>query len=232
MAKRSKKYMQAQEKIQKEFYTLAEACALLPETAVTKFDSTCEIHMNLGIDPKHADQQLRSTVSLPNGTGREVRVVAFVDEANAKIAKAAGAVEAGLDELIEKIEGGWLEFDTAVATPDQMKKLGKIAKILGQKGLMPNPKSGTVTTEVEQTIKEIKKGKVEFRNDKQGNIHNSFGKVSFGSDKLLENAKSFIKAILDHKPAGVKGSYVNSVTLTTTMGPGVKVLVQDALSDL
>ncbi len=231
MARRSKKYRAVLEKLQaKDFFTLEEAVALLKETSTTKFDSTCEIHFNLGVDTKHADQQVRSTVVLPHGTGKKVRVVAFVDEANVKAAKDAGADEAGTLDLVEKIQKGWLDFDVAVATPDQMKEIGKIAKILGQKGLMPNPKAGTVGPEFANIIGEIKKGKVEFRNDKQGNIHNSFGKVSFGEDKLMDNAKTFVKAISDAKPSGVKGTYIKSITLATTMGPGVHVDVQDALA--
>lgn len=231
MAKHGKKYRAVLEKIEgKDLYTLEEAVNLLKDTSTTKFDATCEIHMNLGIDTKHADQQLRSTVVLPHGTGKEVRVIAFVEEGDVKAAKAAGAVEAGSDELIEKISGGWLEFDVAVATPDQMKKIGKIAKTLGQKGLMPNPKAGTVTPEFEATIKEVKQGKVEFRNDKQGNLHNSIGKVSFGPEKLLENAKMFVKTINDAKPAGVKGTYIRSITVTTTMGPGISVDVNSAIA--
>jgi len=203
MAKHGKKYRAVLEKVEgKDFYTLDEAVNLLKETSITKFDSTCEIHMNLGVDTKHADQQLRSTVVLPHGTGKDVRVVAFVDEAQVKAAKAAGAVEAGTEE----------------------------AKTLGQKGLMPNPKAGTVTPEFEATIKEVKTGKVEFRNDKQGNIHNSVGKVSFGPEKLLENVKVFIKAITDAKPTGVKGTFIKSITLTTSMGPAISVDLSDALS--
>lgn len=233
MAKHGKKYRAASEKLlSKDFYSLEEAIALLNEIKIAKFDETCEIHFNLGIDTKHADQQLRSTVVLPHGTGKEVRIVAFVDEGNVKAAKDAGATEAGTEELIEKIDKGWTDFDVAVATPDQMKKIGKVAKTLGQKGLMPNPKAGTVTPDFEAVIAEIKKGKVEFRNDKQGNIHNSIGKVSFGAEKLTDNAKTFIKAIVDAKPSGAKGAYVKSITITTTMGPGISLDVNKTLGEI
>lgn len=223
MSKKGKKYRTAKEKLQKESYTIDEAIPLLIETSVTKFDSSCEIHMKLGIDPKHADQTLRGTVMLPHGTGKKLKVVAFVPDEKVKEAKGAGAIEAGSEELVEKIAGGWLDFDVAVATPDQMKKIGKIAKILGQQGLMPNPKSGTVTPDPGKTIEEIMKGKVEYRNDKLGNLHNIFGKVSFGEEKLKENLNVYIKAIQEAKPSGVKGVYIRSTTLTTTMGPGIKL---------
>lgn len=233
MAKRSKKYKSALEKLQaKDFYTLVEAMELVKQTTTTNFVSSVEIHLNLGIDTKHADQQVRSTVVLPHGTGKEVRVLAFVDEANVEKAKAAGANEAGSEEIIEKIQKGWLDFDVAVATPDQMKKIGKIAKTLGQRGLMPNPKAGTVTPDIEKAIEEIKKGKVEFRNDKQGNLHNLLGNVGFDSAQLIENAKVYLKAVTDNKPSGAKGTFVKSITLTTTMGPAIKLEVSQTLDEL
>ncbi|KKU80023.1 MAG: 50S ribosomal protein L1 [Candidatus Peregrinibacteria bacterium GW2011_GWA2_47_7] len=221
--KRGKKYQVARALVERKLYPLAEAVALLVRTSVTKFDSSCELHMNLGVDPKHADQVVRGTVVLPHGTGKAVRVIAFVSEAQEKTAKAAGAFEVGIDNLIEKITKGWLDFDVAVAEPAVMKNIGKIAKILGQKGLMPNPKAGTVTPDVASAIAEIKKGKVEFRVDKLANLHNIFGKVSFGPEKLEENLKTVVQAVLQAKPTGVKGNYVNSLTLATTMGPGVSV---------
>jgi large subunit ribosomal protein L1 len=230
MSKKGKKYLEAKEKVQKESYSLEEAIPLLLETSTVKFDASCEIHMKLGIDPKQADQALRGTVMLPHGTGKKLRVVAFVSDDKVSEAKEAGAVEAGSSDLIEKINGGWLDFDIAVATPDQMKEIGKIAKILGQQGLMPNPKSGTVTPNPGEVIKEIMQGKIEYRNDKLANLHNMFGKVSFGGEKLKENLKTYLKAIQDAKPSGVKGVYVRSITLTTTMGPAVPVDVQDAMS--
>jgi len=207
-----------------KLHSLSEAIELIVQAKdLAKFDQTVETHLNLGVDPKHADQIVRGTVVLPHGTGKDVRVVAFVDDSQVKEAKEAGASEAGTEDLITKIEKGWLDFDIAVAAPDQMKQIGKIAKILGQKGLMPNPKAGTVTPDIAKTINEIKKGKVEFRVDKLSNLHNSVGKLSFGTDKLLENIKTYIKAVQEAKPAGIKGTYINSLTLTTTMGPGIKL---------
>jgi len=182
--------------------------------------------MQLGVDPRQADQNIRTTVSLPNGTGKDIKVVAFVDDSLVKDALAAGAIEAGTEALVEKIEKGWLDFDVAVATPDQMKALGKIAKTLGQKRLMPNPKAGTVTTEVVKTIEELKRGKVEVRLDKDANCHNVFGKVSFDEAKLMQNLKAIVKSVIDAKPESSKGTYLKSVTLSTTMGPGVSLDVQ------
>lgn len=230
MSKKGKKYRAAKEKLQKEFYTTDEAIPLLMETSVVKFDPSCEIHMHLGIDPKHADQSLRGTVMLPHGTGKKLKVAAFVPDEKIKEAKDAGATEAGSQDLIEKITGGWLDFDIAVATPDQMKEIGKIAKILGQKGLMPNPKSGTVTPNPAEIIKELMEGRIEYRNDKLANLHNIFGKVSFGEEKLKENLNTYLKAIRDAKPSGVKGIYVRSITLTTSMGPAISLDVQKAMS--
>ncbi len=225
---KSKKHVDASKLIEKEVYNVDEAIELLKKTSTTKFDSSCEVHFNLGVDPKQADQNIRTTVSLPHGTGKDVRVVAFVDDDKVKEAKDAGAVEAGTDDLVEKIEKGWLDFDVAVASPDQMKKIGKIAKTLGQKGLMPNPKTGTVTPEVAKAIGEIKKGKVEIRVDKYGNTHNLFGKVSFDDEKLKENLLTVLKAVLDNKPSSTKGTYIKSMTVTTAMGPGIKLDVGSA----
>jgi len=228
--KRGKKYQNAAQKIEAgKFYMLEEAAQMVIDTSVTKFDASVEIHMKLGVDPKQAEEQIRSTVSLPHGTGKTVRVIAFVSDDKVKDAKAAGAMEAGNTDLIEKIEKGWLDFDTAVATPDMMKDLAKIARVLGQAGLMPNPKSGTVTPDIVRTIEEIRKGQVEFRNDKLANLHNVVGKVSFGSAKLIENLRAYLKAVLDKKPEKMKGNYVLSLTLASTMGPGIKVDLSDAL---
>lgn len=230
---KGKKYRAAVEKIDSmKLYSLEEALNLVKETSTTKFDGGVEIHMNLGIDPRQADQQLRSTVALPHGTGKTVRVVAFVSDDKVKDAKAAGAIEAGNEDLIAKIEGGWLDFDVAVAMPDMMKNLGKIARTLGQAGKMPNPKSGTVTPDVVKAITEIMKGQVEFRNDKQGNLHNLIGKVSFDTAKLLENAKTYLKAIQEKKPSSMKGVYIRSLTLASTMGPGIKVDVTETMNNL
>jgi large subunit ribosomal protein L1 len=227
--KRGKKYKEAKKLVEeKGFYTLDEAVALLAKAKVAKFDSSCEIHINLGVNPKHADQMVRSTVVLPHGTGKKLRVIALCGEDKVKEATDAGAVEAGFDELVKKIAEGWLDFDIAVASPDVMKGIGKVAKILGQQGLMPNPKAGTVTPNVGAAIKEILGGKIEFRNDKLANLHNLFGKLSFGEEKLKENLKTYLKAIADAKPEGSKGTYINSITLSTAMGPGIKVDTAEA----
>lgn len=223
--KRSKKYRAAQEKVQHDkIYTLEEACKLLTETSTTKFDSTVEVHFNLNIDPKYPDQQIRTTVSLPHGSGKTKKIAAFVSDDQVDAAKKAGADIAGSDDLIEKVaKENFTDFDVAIATPESMRKMAKIGKILGTKGLMPNPKSGTVTTDIVATIQEIKKGRVEFRNDPQGNVHVVGGKVSFGADKLTENVRAVIEAIKSARPTGVKAVYINSVTLTSTMGPGIKL---------
>lgn len=224
MSYKGKKYNAAKELLKdKQLYSIDEAIPLLLKTNTTKFDASCEVHMKLGIDPKHADQAVRATISLPHGTGKKVRVIAFVGDDKVAEAKKAGAIEAGSADLIEKILGGWLEFDVAVATPGMMKEIGKIAKILGQKGLMPNPKSGTVTDKIEQVVSEIMKGKIEFRNDKLSNLHNIFGKISFGEAALKENLQTYIKAVQDAKPAGAKGVYIQSITICTTMGPGIRL---------
>ena len=231
MAKHGKKYLEAVKLLEgKGACDLDEAVGLLKQTAKTKFDASCEIHMRLGVDPTHADQMVRSTVPLPHGTGKEVRVIAFVGEDKAKEAKAAGALKAGMEELIDEIQKGFLGFDVAVATPDAMKSLGKIAKILGTKGLMPNPKAGTVTMEVGKTIGEIKKGKVEYRTDKQAQIHQIFGKASFSEQNLKENLIAFIKAVVDNKPSSVKGVYIKNISVATTMGPGVTLDLQKVMA--
>lgn len=221
MSDKGKKYVEAKALVTKESYLVDEAVALLKQVSKTKFDATCEVHFRLNVDPKHADQNIRGTVSLPHGTGKEVRVIAFVDEGGVKKAKEAGAVEAGTAELVEKIEKGWLDFDVAVADPSQMKDIGKIAKILGTKGLMPSPKAGTVTPDFVKAIADIKKGKVEFRIDKLSNVHTVFGKVSFAENQLKENLLAVAKAIIEAKPASVKGIYIKGITLNPTMGPGI-----------
>ena len=231
MAKHGKKYQEAKKLVDQEFYGLDEAIALLKKTTVTKFDASCEVHFRLGVDPKQADQNIRTTAALPNGTGKDVKIVAFVDEGDVKAAKDAGAFEAGTEDLVKKIEKGWTDFDIAVATPDQMKSIGKVAKILGQKRLMPNPKAGTVTPDFSRAIEELKKGKVELRVDKEANLHNIFGKVSFDEAKLKENLLTIVKAVLDAKPASSKGTYVKSLTLATSMGPGVPVDVNAAMAE-
>ncbi len=231
--RKGKKYQKVLELVDsKKVYELDEAVNLLKKTSTTKFDSTCEAHFKLGVDVTKADQLVRSTVELPYGTGKKVRVIAFVNENQVKEAKEAGAIDAGLDELIEKISKGFLGFDVAVASPDVMKNLGKIAKILGIKGLMPNPKAGTVTTDISNTIKSLKKGRVEFRTDKLGQIHNSFGKVSFTEDQLKDNLKVLLKAIYDAKPAAAKGTFIQKISLATTMGPGIILNINTTLAAL
>lgn len=204
-------------------YPLEEAVALAVETKRAKFDETVEMAVRLGVDPRQADQNVRGTVVLPHGLGKPVRVVAFAKGEKEKEAREAGADFVGGEDLVEQIRGGWLDFDKAVATPDMMASVGKIGKILGPRGLMPNPKVGTVTFEIGKAVRELKAGKLEFRVDKAGNVHVPLGKVSFGPEKLVENARSVLAAILRAKPASSKGQYVLGVTLSTTMGPGIKV---------
>jgi len=228
LKKHGKKYVEAKKLIDKDFYKFDEAIELLKKTSTTKFDATCEVHFKLGVDPKQADQNIRTSVTLPHGTGKDVTVVAFVDEGDAKKAKDAGAVEAGTEALVAKIEKGWLDFDVAVAAPDQMKNLGKIAKILGQKRLMPSPKAGTVTPDFEKVIKELKKGKIEIRLDKDANLHLAFGRVSFDVAALSENLKTIVKTVLEIKPSSSKGSYIRSICASTTMGPGIPLDINDA----
>lgn len=204
-------------------YPPLEALKLMLKHSKVKFDATAEIHFTLGIDPRHADQQVRSTISLPNGTGKTVRVVAVCSDDKIKAAKAAGATEAGGEELVEKMSKGWTDFDSLVATPDMMRVLAKAARTLGPKGLMPNPKTGTVTPEIEKVIKELVGGRIEFRNDKHGIVHTIFGKLSFGEDKLITNLEAIIKALQDAKPSGQKGIYIKKLTINSTMGPGIKI---------
>ncbi len=231
--KHGKKYRASLEKLElNKRYSLVEAAKLLKETSTTKFDSSVEIHLNLGIDTTIAEQMIRSTVSLPHGIGKTVRVVAFVSDDKVKEAKDAGAIEAGSDELIEKIEKGWLDFDVAVATPDMMRNLAKVARQLGQAGLMPNPKSGTVTPDIGPKVAEVMKGQVEFRNDKLGNLHNTVGKISFSEKQLEENIATYLKAVHEKKPSTVKGTFINSITVCSSMGPAIKMQVNETLSAL
>ncbi len=220
----SKSIRNAYEKIDREKqYSLAEALKLMVSCSTVKFDPTAEVHFTLGIDPKHADQQVRSTISLPNGTGKNVRVAVFCEDDKIKTAKSAGAIEAGADDLIEKVSKGWTDFDVAVATPEMMKSLAKVARVLGPRGLMPNPKAGTVTPDVEKVVKELSAGRIEFRNDKNGIVHSIFGKLSFGEKKLEENLSALIKAVKDVKPTGLKYDYLKNVTINSTMGAGIKI---------
>lgn len=224
MPKHGKKFRAASEKVEaSKLYPLAEAAALARETNPASFDATVELHVRLGIDPKQADQQVRGTIALPHGTGKTKRVVAFVADDKIKEAKDAGAMEAGNDELIKKVEQGWTDFDVAVATPDMMRNMAKLGKVLGTKGLMPNPKAGTVSPQIGQTIREIVGGRVEYRVDAAGIVHTVIGKVSFDAAKLHENARALLGALQAAKPAVVKSTYMLSVTLATSMGPGIRV---------
>lgn len=209
-------------------YSLLDAVNVLKEQSKVKFVESLDCAIRLGVDPRHADQMIRGTVSLPNGTGKEVKVLVIAKGAKAEEALAAGADFAGFEEYLEKIKGGWAEIDVIVSTPDAMGELGKLGRILGPKGLMPNPKSGTVTMDVSKAVKEVKAGKIEFRVEKTGIIHTSLGKLNFESDKLVENAKAFINTIIKLKPASAKGQYLKSLYLSSTMGPGLKINKDEA----
>ncbi|MBY8874012.1 50S ribosomal protein L1 [Micromonospora sp. PLK6-60] len=221
---RSKSYRKAADVIDRsKLYSPAEAVKLAKETTNVKFDATVEVAMRLGVDPRKADQMVRGTVNLPHGTGKTARVIVFAAGAKAEEAAAAGADEVGTDELVARIQGGWLDFDAAIATPDQMAKIGRIARILGPRGLMPNPKTGTVTMDVTKAVADIKGGKITFRVDKHSNLHLIIGKASFSETQLVENYAAVLDEVLRAKPSAAKGSYLKKVTLTTTMGPGVPV---------
>ncbi len=232
--KRSRRYKTAIGSFTKsKAYDVNEGLALVKQVATAKFDESVEVAIRLGVDPRHADQQVRGRVALPGGTGKTVKVMVFTKGAGETAAKEAGADYVGLDDYIEKIKGGWIDFDVAIATPDVMGLLGKhIGKVLGTKGLMPNPKSGTVTTDIATAVKEIKAGKIEFRVDKNGIIHVVIGKASFELDRLVANFKALIDMIVRLKPSSVKGQYIKSISLSSTMGPGIHLdrsLVLDAL---
>jgi large subunit ribosomal protein L1 len=218
-----KKYRAAKEKVERRDHSVDEAVALLKEVKYSSFDETAELAMNLGVNPRHADQMVRGTVVLPHGLGRTVRVCVIAAGEKVKEAEQAGAEFSGGEELVEKIQGGWLDFDAVVATPDMMKSVGKLGRVLGPRGLMPNPKTGTVTFDVATAISEIKAGKVEFRVDKNGVIHAPFGKVSFAKEQLAENARSLIEAVIRAKPAAAKGRYLRSVSVSSTMSPGIRI---------
>ncbi|MDX1775828.1 MAG: 50S ribosomal protein L1 [Desulfobulbales bacterium] len=224
MAKRGKNYRKAAEGIDNtKMYNLDEGIELALQNKFTKFDESVDIAIRLGVDPRHADQMVRSSVVLPNGTGKEIRVLVFAKGEKEKEALDAGADYAGSEEFVEKIKGGWLEFDRTIATPDMMATVGKIGRILGPRNLMPNAKLGTVTFDVERVVKEVKSGKVDFKVDKAGVVHAMLGKASFGSQKLRENILAFIDKIIQLKPSASKGIYLKSISLSTTMGPGVKL---------
>ena len=226
MPKHGKKYLASRSKVNREAkVSLDEALDLIKDAAVAKFDETVEVAMRLGVDPKYPDQQVRGSVVLPNGTGRSIRVVVFAKGEKEKEAMDAGADFAGSDDLVAKVQGGWLDFDKAVATPDMMGAVGKLGKILGPRGLMPNPKVGTVTFEVGKAVRDLKGGKVEFRVDKTGTLHSGIGRISFGKEKIRENFLAFFEAIMKAKPSAAKGNYIRTVALSSTMGPGVKLNV-------
>jgi len=225
MAKKSKKYVEALGKIDRtKLYESKEALALVSEIATAKFDETVEAHIKLGVDSRHADQQVRGAVVLPHGTGKTKRVLVFAKGEKAKEAEAAGADFVGAEDLVQKIQKeNWFDFDVVVATPDMMGVVGRLGRVLGPKGLMPNPKSGTVTFDVTKAVEEIKAGKVEYRLDKSNIIHVAIGKVSFGGEKLAENFNVLMNAIIKAKPSAAKGQYLRSISVTSTMGPGVKI---------
>ncbi|AFN73470.1 Ribosomal protein L1 [Melioribacter roseus P3M-2] len=227
----SKRMKSIKEKVeaQKE-YTLKEAIDKLKELSKVKFDETLDCAIRLGVDPRHADQMVRGTVSLPHGTGKDVKVLVIAKGSKAQEALDAGADYAGFEEYLEKIKEGWADVDVVIATPDSMAELGKLGKILGPKGLMPNPKSGTVTQDVAQAVKEVKAGKIEFRVDKAGIVHTPLGKISFDTDKLVDNARAFLNTIVKMKPASAKGQYIKSIYLSSTMGPGLKISKDEVAS--
>ena len=224
LERRGKNYRKANEKIEKgKAYSLEEAVKLAVATSPVKFDATLEMHFRLGVDPRQADQNIRATVTLPAGTGKDVRVAVFAPLDLAKVAKAAGADIAEDEEFTKRLEKEQIDFDVLISTPQYMPKLGRYARLLGPKGLMPNPKAGTVTTDIEKAVKEAKAGKIEYRVDKQAIVHVGLGKVSFGADKLMQNVNAFIDSLKSQKPASIKGQFVKSVYITTTMGPSIQV---------
>ena len=220
----SKRYNSNFEKINREKeYSLEAATELLVNLSHPKFDESVELAINLGVDPKHADQIVRGTVALPNGIGKDIKVLVFARDDLAEEARNSGADFVGADDMVEKVKGGWTDIDVVVAAPDMMAEVGKLGKILGPRGLMPNPKIGTVTKDIAKAVTEVKAGKIEFRVEKNGIIHNSIGKVSFSKEKIVENAKVFLGAILKAKPQAAKGLYMKKITITSTMGPGIKL---------
>ena len=223
MAKITKNRAAAEAKLADRTYTLGEAIPLVQQVKYTKFDETVEIAMRLGVNPKHADQMVRGTVVLPHGLGKSKRVLAIAGGEKQTEAKEAGADEVGGDEMVERIQGGWMDFDAVVATPDMMRSVGKLGKVLGPRGLMPNPKTGTVTFDIEKAVTEIKAGKVEFRVDRTGIVHAPIGKCSFPTDKLLDNATALVDSVIKAKPSAAKGRYLRSMTVSSTMGPGIRV---------
>ncbi len=229
--KRSRRYMENSALLEKGAeYTLDEAISLLKKIKTAKFDETVDVALRLGVDPRRADQMVRGAVSLPHGTGKSVRVLVLTKGTKEKEAEDAGADYVGLDEYLQKIQGGWLEFDAVIATPDVMSSVGKLGKILGPRGLMPNPKSGTVTFDVGKAVQEVKAGKIEFRVDRTGIIHVGIGKLSFEAQQIKDNVKTFVDTIVRMKPASTKGQYIRSATISSTMGPGIRI-ERNALMD-
>ena len=223
MRSRGKKYQAARQQVPTRPHKIEEAVPLIQKVKYTKFDETVELSVRLGVDPKHSDQMVRGTVVLPHGLGKAKRVLVIANAEKQREAKDAGADEAGGEELVDKINGGWMDFDAVVATPDMMRAVGKLGKVLGPRGLMPNPKTGTVTLDISKAVQEIKAGKVEFRVDKAGVVHAPVGKTSFASDSLVANTHALVDSIVKAKPAAAKGKYLKSVTLSSTMGPGVRI---------
>ncbi len=231
MAKHGKKYTAVKKKVQVEkLYTVEEALQFIKDNPTAKFDETVEVALRMGVDPTKSDQAIRSTVALPNGTGKDVRVIVFATGSAAEAARAAGAVEAGFEDLLAKVTGGWMDFDIVVATPDAMKEVRKLGKVLGPRGLMPNPKTGTVTDDTATAVKQFKAGRVEFRMDKNGNIMVTFGKLSFSVEALAENFRAVYDAILAAKPGSTKGVYIKRCTVSSTMGPGLRLDVKDSVA--
>jgi len=224
MAKLAKKYAEAKEKIDRERrYDMDEALSILPQIKYAKFDETVELALRLGVDPRHADQMVRGSVALPNGLGKQVKVLVFAKGQKEKEAQEAGADYVGAEDFVEKIQKGWLDLDKTIATPDIMGVVSKLGKILGPRGLMPNPKVGTVTFDIAKTVKEMKAGRVEFRVDKAGNLHVPVGKISFGKEKILENINSLLETVIRLKPSSSKGTYIKGMAICTTMSPGIKI---------
>jgi large subunit ribosomal protein L1 len=231
MARHGKKYREAVKLVEAERrYAIGDAAELLPKITITKFDSTVEAHLRLGVDPRHADQLVRGTVVLPHGTGRVTRVIVFAQGEKAQEALRSGADEVGGDDLVKRIDDGWFDFDVAIATPDMMGGVGRLGKKLGPRGLMPNPKSGTVTFDIERAVSEIKSGRVEFKVDRAGIVHVPVGKSSFSPEQLTANVAALVDAVNRAKPSGAKGTYMRTLTLAPTMGPGVRVDIPSALA--
>ena len=230
MKKQSKKFIEAQSKVEDKNYTIDEAIKLAKEVSFAKFDETVDLAFRLGVDPRHADQMIRGAIALPAGTGKSVRVCVITSGEKIKAAEEAGADFVGGDDIVAKIAGGWLDFDRVIASPDMMGKLGRIGRVLGPRGLMPNPKLGTVTPDVAKAVTEQKAGKVEYRTEKNGIIHVPIGKKSFDEANIRQNLNAIVNAIVKAKPASAKGTYLKSLTLSTTMGPGIKIDTQEALA--